>query len=97
MTESIPVLSILMPDALAKLGLEPTAVMAVPVFGGRNAHIREGKKGKEQEAAHRYGEMSNMHLEEISQDLIVKPSSEMVGTKPFPRQSPNHGRTAVGQ
>ena len=32
MTESILVLSILMPDALAKLGLEPTAVMAVPVL-----------------------------------------------------------------
>ena len=46
MTESIRVLSMLMPAALAKAGLEPTAVMAVPVLVCRNAHIRTASSAK---------------------------------------------------
>ena len=46
MTESILILSMLMPDALAKFGFEPTAVMAVPVFVWRNAHIRNASTAK---------------------------------------------------
>ena len=45
-TESILVLSMLIPEALAKFGLEPTAVMAVPVLVWRNAHIRKASTAK---------------------------------------------------
>ena len=38
-TEISRILSTLMPAARAKAGLEPTAVMAVPVLVCRNAHI----------------------------------------------------------
>ena len=39
MTEIRRILSTLMPAALANAGLEPTAVMAVPVLVCRNAHM----------------------------------------------------------
>ena len=45
-TESIRVRSTLMPAARAKAGLEPTAVMAVPVLVCRNAHIKKASSAK---------------------------------------------------
>ena len=50
MTESVLVLSTLIPEAFAKVGLEPTAVIAVPVFVCKNAHIRNAKKAKNNNA-----------------------------------------------
>ena len=40
-TDSMRIRSTWMPAALAKVALEPTAVMAVPVFVCRKAHIRK--------------------------------------------------------
>ena len=45
-TEIRRILSTLMPAALANAGLEPTAVMAVPVLVCRNAHIRNASNAK---------------------------------------------------
>ena len=39
-------MSTLMPAALAKVGLEPTAVMAVPVLVCRKTHIRNASRAK---------------------------------------------------
>ena len=35
-----------MPEALANVGLEPTAVMAVPVLVWRKAHIKRASRAK---------------------------------------------------
>ena len=40
------VLSMLIPAALAKLGLDPTAVIAVPVLVCRNAQIPKARRAK---------------------------------------------------
>ena len=45
-TESMRILSTLIPAALAKVGFEPTAVMAVPVLVWKNAHIAKASNAK---------------------------------------------------
>ena len=45
-TESRRILSTFTPAARAKVGFEPTAVMAVPVLVWRNAHISQASSAK---------------------------------------------------
>ena len=45
-TDKSRILSTFTPAALAKVGLEPTAVMAVPVLVWRNAHMAKASSAK---------------------------------------------------
>ena len=66
-------------------------------FGVEKRPHQEGQHREEQKAAHRNGEISNLNMQEVGQDLIVKALQGDGGTKSLARQSPNHGRTVVGQ